>query len=75
MENKPKSPFRPLWISIFTTIVVFFFSLYILDPLLTYMLGYSSVEGSYHSFTHALILSLILVVMLSTLMILEEMKK
>ncbi|SDZ36870.1 hypothetical protein SAMN05660462_02881 [Proteiniborus ethanoligenes] len=56
------------------TILIFFFSLIAITPLIM-NIGYSSVEGSYHAVTHAILLSLIFIVIVCTIMILEEINK
>jgi len=38
-------------------------------------MGYSSVEGSYHAVTHAILISLIFTVIMCTMMIIEEIEK
>lgn len=53
------------------TIIIFFVSLAVVAPILEKM-GYSSVEGSYHSLTHALLISLIFIVIVCTIIIIEE---
>lgn len=55
------------------TIAIFFLSLIVVAPIIS-NIGYSSVEGSYHAVTHALLLSLIFIVIVCTIMVLEEMK-
>ena len=55
------------------TIVIFFISLIVVAPVIS-NIGYSSVEGSYHAVTHAILLSLIFTVIVSTMMILEEIE-
>ena len=55
------------------TIAIFFLSLIVIAPIIS-NIGYSSVEGSYHAVTHALLLSLIFIVIVCTIIILEEIK-
>lgn len=59
--------------ALLATIVIFFLSLLVVAPTLSKM-GYSSVEGSYHAATHALLLSCIFTVLVCTMVILEELK-
>jgi len=59
--------------ALLATILIFFLSLIVVAPIIS-NIGYSSVEGSYHAVTHALLLSLIFIVIVCTIMILEEMK-
>jgi polyferredoxin len=56
------------------TALIFFFSLAFLSPLIG-TLGYTSVESSYHQLTHALLVALIFLVLMSTLLVLEEIKE
>jgi hypothetical protein len=56
------------------TALIFFFSLIFLSPLIG-TLGYTSVEASYHQLTHALLVALIFLVLISTLLVLEEIKE
>ena len=56
------------------TIATFFLSLIVVAPIIS-NIGYSSVEGSYHAATHAILLSLIFTVIICTMMILEEIRK
>lgn len=56
------------------TIVIFFFSFIIISPIIT-QLGYSSVEGSYHAVTHALLFSLIFTVIICATIILDEINE
>lgn len=51
----------------------FFLSLIVVAPIIS-NIGYSSVEGSYHAVTHALLLSLIFIVIVCTMMVIEEIK-
>jgi len=55
------------------TAMIYFFSLAVLSPLIGTM-GYTSVESSYHQLTHALLVALIFVVLLGTLLILDEIR-
>lgn len=56
------------------TALIFFVSVLFVAPILS-KLGYSSVESSYHLWTHALIVSLIFTVIVCTMMILEEINQ
>ena len=58
--------------SVGITILIFFFTLWIVMPIVS-NIGYSSVESSYHLFTHSLLISLIFVVVFSTILILERL--
>ena len=59
--------------SILATIFIFFFSITIVAPIIS-NIGYSSVEGSYHAVTHAILLSLICTVIYCTMEIIEGIK-
>lgn len=56
------------------TIFMFFVSVLIVGPIIL-NLGYTSVESSYHLETHALLISLIFIVILCTMIIVEEFNK
>ncbi|NLJ77772.1 MAG: hypothetical protein GX329_00240 [Tissierellia bacterium] len=56
------------------TIFIFFFSLIVVSPIIM-KIGYSSVEGSYHAATHAILLSLIFVIIVCTSVIIEEIHR
>lgn len=57
--------------AIVATGVVFFVSILVISPIMS-NLGYSSVESSYHLWTHALLGSLIFTVIVCTMIIIEE---
>ena len=57
--------------AIILTVIMFFISAAVIGPIIS-NLGYSAVEGSYHLMTHALILALIFVVIISTMIIMDE---
>ena len=59
--------------ALLATIAIFFLSLIVVAPIIS-NIGYSSVEGSYHAVTHAILLSLIFIIIVGTMMILEEIK-
>jgi|GEM_PF-4593407 len=59
--------------ALLATVVIFFLSLTVVTPIIS-NIGYSSVEGSYHAATHALLLSLIFIVIVCTMIVLEEIK-
>ena len=69
---------KALGIASLATIALFFFSMFIVAPLMS-NIGYSSVESSYHLQTHALLVTLIFTVILCTILgaryIVEEMNK
>lgn len=54
------------------TVVIFFITIFVVAPIIS-NIGYSSVEGSYHLQTHALIVTLIFTVILCTLVIVEKL--
>ncbi|MCC3359287.1 hypothetical protein [Bacillus sp. REN16] len=64
--------------SLFSTIALFFISVFLVAPILSNM-GYSSVESSYHLQTYALLVTLIFTVILCTILgvryIVEELKR
>ncbi len=64
--------------AILATIILFFITVFIVAPIMS-NLGYSSVEGSYHLQTHALLVTLIFTVILCTIIgaryIVEEIQK
>ena len=55
------------------TIIIFVFNVWVVVPIISIM-GYSSVESSYHLVTHSLLLSIIFLLILSTLLILEKIE-
>jgi hypothetical protein len=57
--------------SIAATVGIFFASTLIIAPLISNF-GYSSVESSYHLWTHALLVALIFTIILCTMLLLEE---
>jgi len=61
-----------LW-AIVGTILIFFLSAFVIMPIMS-GIGYSGAEASYHLATHAFIFALILTVLVSTMIILEEIK-
>jgi hypothetical protein len=56
--------------AILATVLIFFVSILVTAPIIS-NLGYSSVESSYHLWTHALIVSLIFTVIICTMIIVE----
>lgn len=62
-----------LWAFV-ATILIFFFSMIVIAPIIT-NIGYSSVEGSYHAVTHAILISLIFTVIACTILIIEEINE
>jgi len=60
--------------AIVATVLMFFVSVLIVAPIIS-KLGYSSVESSYHLWTHALIVSLIFTVIVCTMTIVEEINE
>ncbi|MEW6623046.1 MAG: hypothetical protein AB1420_07965 [Bacillota bacterium] len=60
--------------AIAVTALIFFVSIIVIAPIIS-KLGYSSVEGSYHAATHAILVSLIFTVIVCTMMILEEINE
>jgi len=54
------------------TVVIFFITIFVVAPIIS-NIGYSSVEGSYHLQTHALLVTLIFTVILCTLVIVEKL--
>ncbi|NLC65986.1 MAG: hypothetical protein GX752_03460 [Clostridium sp.] len=60
--------------ALLATILIFFFSFIVISPIIE-KLGYSSVEGSYHAVTHAILVSLIFTVLICTIVIIEEINK
>ena len=65
---------KKIGIALITTILIFFFSLIVLTPIIM-NIGYSSVEGSYHAVTHALLASLIFTVIVCTMVVMEEINE
>ncbi|MEG6523351.1 hypothetical protein [Desulfotomaculum sp. 1211_IL3151] len=57
--------------ALFATVFIFFLSLIVIAPIIS-NIGYSSVEGSYHAATHAILISLLFTVIVCTMMIMEE---
>lgn len=57
--------------ALFATVFIFFLSIIVIAPIIS-NIGYSSVEGSYHAATHAILISLIFTVIVCTMMIMEE---
>lgn len=57
--------------AIIATGCIFFVSILVVAPIIS-NLGYSSVESSYHLWTHALLVSLIFTVIVCTMAIIEE---
>ncbi|NLC65887.1 MAG: hypothetical protein GX752_02945 [Clostridium sp.] len=60
--------------ALLVTILIFFFSFIVISPIIE-KIGYSSVEGSYHAATHAILVSLIFTVLICTIVIIEEINK
>jgi len=54
--------------------LIIFISIFIMVPI-SRIIGYSSVQGSYHALTHSLLVSLIFTIILCTMTILEEFDK
>lgn len=52
-------------------VIIFYF---VIGKLLVYLLGYSTVEASYHLPTHALLIGLIFTNIFCTLLILDKLK-
>lgn len=57
-------------LAILLTLLIFLLSIFIVVPIIS-KIGYSSVEGSYHAVTHAILLSLICTVIFCTMTIVE----
>lgn len=57
--------------ALFATVFIFFLSIIVIAPIIS-NIGYSSVEGSYHAATHAILISLIFTIIVCTMMIMEE---
>lgn len=61
-------------LAVLITLLIFIISISLLVPMIM-NIGYSSVDGSYHAATHAILLSLICTVIFCTMLILDEIKK
>lgn len=72
MEN---NMFQKILRALFFTVMVVITSYWGFGLILNAMLNYSSVEGSYHLPTHALLMGLIFTVIFCTTIILERLKK
>ena len=57
-------------LAILFTLLIFFSSIFIVAPIIA-KIGYSSVEGSYHAVTHAILFSLICTVIFCAMTIVE----
>lgn len=57
--------------ALLATILVFLVSLVVIAPIIS-NIGYSSVEGSYHLATHAILFSITFTIILCTMILLEE---